>query len=283
MPMTQHDEPEVTTMTRQRLILHEGDVGVLARALGTDADTLRGDLDRRPWYANDVLRRPAVIEAILHGSELDQIAVSPLLFFAVVVHAAADELSSHAWVDDWVGPGCRLPVFDVEPLLEFADAPERLLFTAHLLVDFAVPASPPVPVDWMDLDDVVDWLSAVQPDDHRVLLRHLGDLALFRAGVFPDSTGASALSSAQAEHLGRSIGMSDDELGRLVDVGSSTPGFDALELLSSAWYCAAAESSPTVPAMLRDVAHRIRAARRFLNYLADRYLFQFNPGWALGS
>ena len=41
--------------------------------------------------------------------------------------------------------------------------------------------------------------------------------------------------------------------------------------LSSAWYTAAAESSPTSPVLLRDVAHRIRAARRFLNYVADQF------------
>ena len=116
-------------MTRQHLNLHDGDVAVLARALGTDGESLRDDLDRRPWYANDVLRRPEVIESVLHGAGVESVAVSPLLFFAVLTHSAAEELSSTDWVDEWAGPGCRLPVFDVEPLLEFADAPARLLFT----------------------------------------------------------------------------------------------------------------------------------------------------------
>ncbi len=270
-------------MTRQRLDLREGDVTLLARVLGVDADALRGDLERRPWYANDVLRHPDVVESILHGADANQLAVSPLLFFAVLIHHAADDLTSSDWVDEWVGPGCRLPVFDVEPLLEFADAPARLLFTAQLLVDFAMPATLPVPVDWLDLDDLVDWLSAVEPADQIVLLRQLGDLALFRAGVFPDSAGATALSATQAEHLGRSVGMSDHELVRLVDHGSSSPGLDALEILSSAWYQAAAESSPATPVLLRDVAHRIRAARRFLNYVADHYLYRMQPNWGLGS
>lgn len=266
-------------MTRQRLALPERDVAVLASALGTDPATLRSELDRRPWYANDVLRRPEVVEAVVHGTEADQLTVSPLLLFAVLVHRAADELSTSEWVDEWVGRGSRLPVFDVEPLLEFSDAPGRLLFTAQLLVGFAVPAPPPVPVDSLDLDELVDWLDAVEPSDRVLLLRLLGDIALFRAGVFPDSTGASPLAVSRAEHLGRSAGMSDDELDHLVDVGSATPGLDALETLSAAWYRAAAESSPSTPVLLRDVAHRIRAARRFLNYVADRYLYQVQPGW----
>ena len=269
-------------MTRQRLNLREGDLAMLAGALGTDGDTLRDDLERRPWYANDVLRRPEVVDVVLHGTGPEHLAVSPLLFFAVLTHHAADELLGSDWVNEWAGPGCRLPVFDVEPLLEFADAPERLLFTARLLASFAEPGDAPVPADRLDLDELVDWLGAVEPVDHIVLLRQLGDLALFRAGVFPDSIGATAMSTSQAEHLGRSVGMSDDELSHLVDHGSPSPGLDALETLSSAWYRAAAESSPAAPVLLRDVAHRIRAARRFLNHAADRYLHHIQPRWAPG-
>lgn len=269
-------------MTRQRLDLRDGDLDALARAIGTDGESLRGELERRPWYANDVLRRPEVVESILHGADTEHFAVSPLLYFAVLIHRAADELSSTDWVDEWVGPGCRLPVFDVEPLLEFADAPGRLLFTVDLLVGFATPSPPPVPADSLDLDDLVDWLTAAEPDDQLILLRQLGDLALFRAGVFPDNTGATALSAAQAEHLGRSVQMTDDELDHLVDHASPTRGLDALEVLSSAWYRAAAEGSRSTPVLLRDVANRIRAARRFLNYVSDRYLYQLQPSWAPG-
>jgi len=269
-------------MTRQQLNLHEGDLTVLARALGTDRDSLRDELERRPWHANDVLRRTEVVESVLHGAGAEQFAVSPLLFFAVLTHRAADDLSSSDWVDEWAGPGCRLPVFDVEPLLEFADAPARLQFTAQLLASFAAPEAAPVPADRLDLDELVDWLGAVGPLDHIVLLRQLGDLALFRAGVFPDSIGATTMSAAQAEHLGRSVSMTDDELNHLVDHGSPTPGLDALETLSSAWYRAAAERSPSAPVLLRDVAHRIRAARRFLNFAADHYLHRIQPRWAPG-
>src|SRR5882757_933145 len=104
-------------MTRQRLSLQEGDLAVLARALDVTSDSLRDELDRRPWYANDVFRRPEVVETVLHGTA-EQFTVSPLLFFAVLIHRAAEELLSSEWVEEWAGPGCRLPVFDVEPLVE---------------------------------------------------------------------------------------------------------------------------------------------------------------------
>jgi hypothetical protein len=256
---------------------------MLARALGTECESLRDELGRHPWYANDVLRRPEVVEAVLDGTDAERLIVSPLLLFAVLVHCAAEELTTSDWVDEWAGRGCRLPVFDVEPLLEFADAPGRLLFLAQLLVGFAVPAAPPVPVDSLDLDELVDWLDAVEQPARVALLRQLGDIALFRAGVFPDSTGASALPAAQAEHLGRSVRLTDDELDHLVDPGSATPGLDALETLSAAWYRAAADSSESTPLVVRDVACRIRVARRFLNHVADRYLYRIQPQWAPGA
>lgn len=259
-------------MFRQRFDLTESDIGVLAGLLDVEAGDLRSDLERRPWYANDVLRHPDVVATVLHATGPEQLAMSPLLFFAVLVNHAADELSESTWVDDWVGPGSRLPVFDVEPLLEFADAPGRLVFTARLLLGFAVPEAVPLPVDGGDLDEIVEWLDAAEPGDRVVLLRRLGDLALFHAGVFPDTNGPRPLSVSRAERLGRSAGMTDDQLGSLVDPCSTSPGLDALETLSSAWYRAAAESSPDVPVLLRDVANRITAARRFLTYVADRYL-----------
>ncbi|MDJ0767631.1 MAG: hypothetical protein QNJ12_02515 [Ilumatobacter sp.] len=268
-------------MTRQRLQLQDADLALLADVLEADAAVLRTDLERRPWHACDVLRNPGVVAAVLHDDG-ERLVVSPALFFAILVHHAADQLATSTWVDDWVGPGQRLPVFDVEPLLEFADAPGRLLFAARLLVGFAAPPDLPVPVDAGDLDEMVDWLDAVEPADRVVLLRQLGDLALFRAGVFPDRNGPCAMSVAQAEHLGGSVGLSDDELDHLVDHLSASPGLDALEMLSSAWYRAAAEHSATTPPLLRDVANRIRAARRFLNYVADNHLHPTPRTWALG-
>jgi hypothetical protein len=270
-------------MARRRIDLGEGDIALLASALGTSSEALQAELERRPKYLDDVLSHPDVCESVLHGTDAMSLTVSPKLLFAVLVHRVADELASSDWVNEWVSPGCRLPVFDVEPLVEFADAPGRLEFTARLLAGFTIPQTGPVASEQMGMDDLVDWLDAVDIAQRVQLLRQLGDMALFQAGVFPDRNGPTLLSTSQAEHLGRSVGMTDDELDHLVDPASPTPGLDALETLSSAWYTAAAEASPSSPVLLHDVAHRIRAARRFLNYLADHYLHPASTHWPLSA
>ncbi len=270
-------------MTRPRLDLVPRDLAALAEVMGTSPSVLEVELESRPWFLNDILRHPAVVDAVLHGTGVGPADVSPLLFFAVVAHRAADELAASDWVAEWAGPRSRLPVFDVEPLVEFADAEDRLVFIARLLAGFAVPEAAPVPADHLDLDDLVRWLDAAEPTDRIVLLRRLGDLALFQAGVFPDATGGRVLAASEAAHLGRSIGLDAGELLELIDPGSATPGLDALEALGSAWYQAAvAEDRSSQPTVVLDVAARFRPARRFLNHLADTYLNQISTGWAVG-
>lgn len=269
-------------MARQRLDLDQRDLETLARVMWTSPEAIRDQLNRRPWFANDLFRHPDVVEAVMNGSGATTVDISPLLFFAVVAHQAAEELAGAEWVADWTGPNSRLPVFDVEPMLEFADAPGRLLFIARLLAGFAMPEPLPVPAGNHDMDELVRWLDAAEPRDRIVLLRRLGDLALFQAGVFPDATGARVLQLVEADQLGRSIGLDPDEILALIDPGSPTPGLDALEALSSAWYqAAAAACTGDTPRVVLDVAARIRPARRFLNHLADRHLNDFTPTWAL--
>ena len=126
-------------MTRLQSELSDADLELLAELTGTVAADLARELSRRPWYANDLLRHDAVVEFVMEGDGINQLRVSPLLFFAVLVNRAANDLASSDFVDDWVGSGCRLPVFDVEPLQEFTDAPGRLTFTTSLLTNFTMP------------------------------------------------------------------------------------------------------------------------------------------------
>lgn len=269
-------------MSHRRIGLDAADIDVLAEALAVPADTLRAEIERRPRHLDEVLAEPEVAEAVLDG-DVDPLRISPRLLFAVLVHRSADELAGTGWVADWVGPGTRLPVFDVEPLVEFADAPARLRFVSELLVAFTAPPPGPVATERLGLDELVDWLDAVDAGTHTNLLRQLGDLALFQAGVFPDSTGASPLSATQLERFGKSVGLSDDELAQLADTASPTAGLDALERFSASWYQAAADESADTPVLVRDVAHRIRAARRFLTHIADRYLHPDAGRWAFGA
>lgn len=258
-------------MKRDDGVLADTDFEVIADVLDRSVTCLRAEIEETPRRLDELLASTDVATAIVDG-DVDPLRISPRLLFAVFVLRSADELAHSDWVADWVGPGSRLPVFDVEPLVEFADAPARLHFLARLLVTFTAPAIGPLAGTSLDLDELVDWLGAVDRDERIRLLRQLGDLSLFQAGVFPDRSGAEPLTTTRAEHLGRSIEMSDDELVKLVDPTSPTAAIDALESLSASWYTAAAEESSSTPVLVRDIAHRIRSARRFLNYIADRYL-----------
>lgn len=262
----------------------EKDLVVLARITGTGVDELRARLRRRPWLVHELLSDPEVIDTVT-GDRADLAdVVSPFLLFAVLAHRAADELLEATYVNDWSGPRMRLPVFDVAPLQEFAEDPARILFVAHLLSSFAAPTTLRVPVDALDLEGLVDWLVVAVPDDRPQLLRHLGDLALFLAGVLPDATGPQVLSASLAERLGRSVDMSPDEVLALIDPASASPGLDTLESLGPRWYRAATnEPRSAVPAVVADVAARFRPARRFLNHLADRHLHRIEPGWGFAA
>lgn len=254
------------------------DVATLAAIIGVDPESLAAELQRRPWSANDLLSTPEVFETVFERGDPPFIGVSPFLLFAVLVHHVAGELRMATYVNDWTGPKSRLPVFDVAPLQEFLDDPGRAFFLASLLASFATPAPPPVPADPLDIHDLASWVDHALPSDRIELLRRLGDLSLWRSGVFPDSTGPHPMGTPEAQFLGQTAGLSGLELMELCDGARISPGLDALETLGSRWYGAAA-ASPGVPPIVSDVAHRFRAARRILNHLSDRYLYRIEPIW----
>ncbi len=266
-------------MASTRTTLTDSELATLADICGRDADELRAELHRRPWLLQELLRAPEAVEAV--RDEGLTVVSSPFLLFAVLTRLAADELLDVSWVNEWTGPRSRLPVLDVEPLQEFVDDPARVLFVARLLASFVAPASAPLPLHATDPWELIDWLHAVVPDDRVTLLRRLGDLALFLAGVHPDATGDHPLTPRQAAQAGRSLDLSADDILALVDPDSLSPGLDALEALGARWYRAARDEARDLPVVVVDVAARIRAARRFLNHLTDRYLHPYGPTFGL--
>lgn len=255
--------------------LTERDIATLAVTLGREHDELRSDLRLRPWMLHEVLSNDDVFEVVLDRRDHPAAVVSAYLLFAVLVHRVAGELREARFVHDWSGPRARLPVFDVEPLREFASDPGRLFYLVGLLTSFAAPAPPPVPADPFDLHDLAAWLRQVLPHHRTNLLLRLGDLSLFLSGVYPDRTGLKPLRPAEAVRLGESVGMTSDEILTLTDPARLGPGLDALEALGSRWYSAAAESGEA-PLVIFDVASRFQAARRVLNQLTDTYLYKLD-------
>jgi hypothetical protein len=247
-----------------------------------DPDQLADELRTRPWAIHDILSNEDVFAGVMGRQAHPANVVSPFLLFAVMVHRAAAELRTATFVNDWVGPRARLPVFDVAPLQEFIEAPGRLFFLVRLLESFAAPEPPPVPANPMDLSDMAIWLDQALPADRATLLRKLGDLSLFLTGVLPDHTGRQTLAPPEAERLGATVNMSSEEILQLVDNTSFGPGLEALESLGTRWYqTAVAEGS--APQLFGDVAARFRAARRVLNHVADRFLFEIDCHWDLAA
>lgn len=262
--------------------LTERDLGTLAAIVGAESDGLVAELYRRPWWIHDLLARRDVFEKVLDRHSHPADVVSPFLLFSVLIHRTAEELREATYVNEWIGPKSRMPLFDVAPLREFVEDPARTFFLAGLLSSFAVPESPPVPAGPFDLHGMALWLDQALPSDRVVLFRRLGDLSLFLTGVFPDHTGTRPLRPVDAERLGRTIGMTAAEMLALCDRSLLSPGLDALESLGSRWYGAAVKG-PNTPPVVGDVAARFRSARRVLNHLADRYLYQLETGWNLAA
>jgi hypothetical protein len=262
--------------------LTERDLATLASIVGEEVDGLAAELHRRPWRIHDLLARRDVFENVLDRHAHPADVVSPFFLFAVLVHRTAEELHEATYVNEWIGPGSRMPLFDVAPLQEFVEDPGRILFLATLLASFASPESPPVPAGPFDLHGMALWLNEALPGDRVVLLRRLGDLSLFLTGVLPDHTGIRPLSPMDAERLGRTVGMTAEEMVALLGGSPVSSGLDALESLGSRWYGAAVLGHGT-PSVVGDIGVRFRSARRVLNQLTDRYLYRLETGWEFAA
>ncbi|MEM9203954.1 MAG: hypothetical protein AAGC53_20115 [Actinomycetota bacterium] len=248
----------------------------LAAACGYDADELAAELARRPWALHDVLSEPDLVDSTVGGDDFSPVT-SPFVFFAVVTRLAADNLLTSSYVNDWVGPRTRLPVFDVEPVQEFVAAPGRVLFIARLLTSMVEPVWLPIPASAGNPWDLVEWLSVVSDDDRVLLLRRVGDVSLYMAGVHADALGHGLVSYDKAERVGMALHMSDHEIGALCDPASATPGLDALERVSARSYQECRKAQSTEPPVVSDIAERMNAARRFLTHLADEFLSPLSP------
>ena len=68
---------------------------------------------------------------------------SPFLTFAVAVHRLAARLDTAAYVDEWIGPRRRVPVFAVDPLRRLLADPLRRFFFVELLASYTHVSSSP--------------------------------------------------------------------------------------------------------------------------------------------
>jgi hypothetical protein len=225
-----------------------------------------------------------------HGQAFDPLrTVSPFLTFAVAVHRTAERLAGASYVEEWIGPRQRVPVFAVEPLRQLLADPLRRFYFVELLSSYTHVVSgttwTPTRRGWqrrrfseLDAVQMADLLDAVPVAELAGVLRRLGDLALFLTGVFPDHTATTPLGRASAEaRLLRSAGVDPSR----VPAGSVDP-FQLLERLGARWYSLAVQRSAAPSAsvqVLESIAAHFTDARRILNVVTDVYLFPLREQW----
>ncbi|MDQ6771794.1 MAG: hypothetical protein M3024_02205 [Candidatus Dormibacteraeota bacterium] len=248
--------------------LGPGDIAFLEAAAGRPLrpDTIRAALSAEPVY--EALFGPGSIPA--------PVRVSPFLVFAVLIERVALQLQTAAFVEEWLGPGRTLPVFDVQGLRDFVAVDGNRLFLAELLASYTHVASGSTwrrtPRGWRrtrysELDPVrlAELVEALPAAERPGVLRRLGDVGLFLSGIFPERVSRHPLQPRELHRVGALLGGLPDELA-LAGAG----GMAQLEWLGRRAYRLAA---------LPDRDAGFGPARRVLNVLAGRHLSGQRSNW----
>ncbi|HKF78140.1 MAG TPA: hypothetical protein VKF59_18495 [Candidatus Dormibacteraeota bacterium] len=281
---------------RHARLLTPADLELLVAAAGPGGagvgpDRLRAD----PAFVEALLASPALHRLVFGMGDRDPLLVaSPYLVFSVLVHQVARELEATSFVEERLGPGRTVPVFDVATLREWLARPVHRAFLAELLASYTRVASGTV---WQrtgrgwrrrrysELDPLrlAQMLEVVPASQRSTVCRRLGDLALFLAGVFPEHVESHPL---QPRHL--------DRIRRLLDAtglgGPAAPpdelllsggpqrGLWLLEWLGRRAYGLAAGGGGAA-ADLPGLVEGFGRARRVLNMLTRRHLYPARERW----
>jgi hypothetical protein len=263
--------------------LSDSDLAVL-RAAGDERD----DVGRDPEHLESLIDSPATFRLLFKAPGRDPLLRgSPFLLFAVLIHRVVRDLGQASFVEEWVGPRQRVPVFDTASLRDFAADPLRRFFLAQLLASYTKVASGSTLVKtrrgwrrrrFSELDPLrlIELAEAVPAVERPSVYRRLGDLSLFLTGVFPDYAGEQLVAERQRRGLERVLGAADRERAEQHD------GVWLLEQLGRRAYRIAQQGTDRRAAMagvLAEVSENFAAARRVLNFLTDRYLFPMRRQW----
>ncbi len=278
--------------------LTEADLALLAAAAGEESSATdwMARLRARPHLVEALLGRPELFDALLGPGDRDALLrASPFLIFAVLVNRATHDLAQARFVQEWVGPSERVPVFDVSGLQEFAADSLRRLFLAELLASYTRVASGSYWVHtgrgwrrrrFSDLDPIqlIQLLEVVPEHERPAVCRRLGDLALFLTGVFPDHAGGRLLPPTVRERLRKAVERDDEAGGRdHLSREDATSAIWLLEAVGRRSYRAAFKAARVAGTgrarVLGDVAERFGQARRILNFVTERYVFPFRERW----
>jgi hypothetical protein len=247
---------------------------------------------------DDVRRDPARLEALIDSPAIFRLLFSvpgrdpllrgtPFLIFAVLIHRVVRDLGQASFVEEWVGPRQRVPVFDTAGLRDFGADPLRRFFLVQLLASYTSVASGSTMVKtsrgwrrrrFSELDPMrlIELAELVPEIERPSVYRRLGDLSLFLTGIFPDYAAERLVAERERRGLERALARADREQSEGHD------GIWLLEQLGRRAYRIAQQGSDRRTAMtgvLAEVSENFAAARRVLNFLTDRYLFPMRRQW----
>jgi hypothetical protein len=247
---------------------------------------------------DDVRRDPARLEALMDSSATFRLLFSepgrdpllratPFLIFAVLIHRVVRDLGQASFVEEWVGPRQRVPVFDTAGLNDFGADPLRRFFLAQLLASYTNVASGSMLVKtnrgwrrrrFSELDPMrlIELAELVPEPERPSVYRRLGDLSLFLTGVFPDYAAERLIAERERRGLERALRPADREKSEGRD------GIWLLEQLGRRAYRIAqqgADRGAPMAGVLGEVSENFAVARRVLNFMTDRYLYPMRRQW----
>ncbi len=196
---------------------------------------------------------------------MEMIRDSPGDTFRELLNRTVADLQTATFVEEWLGPRRRLPVFDVQVLRDFGARRESRERLADLLTSYVRVASGSV---WERRGG--RWrrrrYSELNPMDLAELgaFGRLGDLSLFLSGVFPEHVSSHPMEPRQVSRLARLLGTAPGEVARAQEP------FWIVEWLGRSAYTRAGEAA---------LGADFRIARRLLNVLTARYLFPLREHW----
>src|ERR1700731_3061439 len=257
-------------------------------ALLDAAGDSRRDVRRDPERLAALIDNPATYRMLFAVPGRDPLLRgSPFLIFAVLIHRVVRDLGQASFVEEWVGPRQRVPVFDTGSLRDFGADPLRRLFLAELLASYTNVASGSTLVKtrrgwrrrrFSELDPMrlIELAELVPEPERPSVYRRLGDLSLFLTGVFPDYAAERLIAERERRGLERALRPADREQSEGRD------GIWLLEQLGRRAYRIAQQSADRgapMAGVLGDVSEHFAVARRVLNFLTDRYLYPMRRQW----
>ena len=263
--------------------LSDSDLELLASA----ADA-RDDVRRDPTRLEALIDSPTTFRQLFSVPGRDPLLRgTPFLIFAVLIHRVVRDLGQASFVEEWVGPRQRVPVFDTAGLKDFGADPLRRFFLVQLLASYTNVASGSMLIrtrrGWrrrrfseLDPMRLIELAELVPQPERPSVYRRLGDLSLFLTGIFPDYAAERLVAERERRGLERALGPAERE------DAAGHDGVWLLEQLGRRAYRIAQQGADRRAAMagvLGEVSENFPTARRVLNFLTDRYLYPMRRQW----